>query len=249
VVYPLIVFVVSGAFMAAVLRQYVQRRRPHQLVWTFSLASAAGGSLAYFLFLAAGKAELAFRLYYILGALLTAPLLGLGSLLLMARSDAAQARVRWVVCVVVAGCIIDAILLLTNPIDRTVLQKLNGGPGTDVYPSGPWEPLLIVLAIFGAAAVIGVAIYSGWQLYKRTGTGRLVAANVLIALGTITIAEAGGQARTGFGPGLFWLTMTVGWIVLFGGFLLTFNLQRVSPNPARDSALSGKAAGGRYAPR
>jgi hypothetical protein len=226
--YPLIVFFVSLFFGVAVFRQYLSRRRPYQLAWCASLGSAALGSLAYVVFLAADKSELAFRLYYVFGALLTAPLLGLGSLLLIARGDRARERVRIIVYVVVVGSLVGTLLLLINPVNASVLRQLNGGPGTDpdVYKSGPWLVFLIVLNIFGALAVIGVALYSGWNLWRRNGSGRLVGANALIALGTIVISQAGGMARSGFGAGAFWLTMTVGWVVLFGGFLLTFNMQR-----------------------
>jgi len=46
------------------------------------------------------------------------------------------------------------------------------------------------------------------------------------------------MARTGHGVGLFWLTMAIGWVVLFSGFLLTFNLHRESPTlPVSSSAV------------
>jgi hypothetical protein len=229
--YPLVVCVVSGAFFAIVLRQYLQRRKPYQLAWSISLASASAGSLAYVVFLGAGRPELAFRLYYILGALLTAPLLGIGSLLLISRTPGARRRASWAIGAILLACLAGAILLLVNPIHSDLLRQLNGGPGTqpDVYVDGPWKPILIAVNIVGALCVFGVAVYSGWQLYKRSGTRRLVVANGLLALGTYVISQAGGQARTGFGAGAFWLTMTLGWIILFGGFLCTFSprLERV----------------------
>ncbi len=231
--YPIIVLVVSGAFFLAILRQYIQRRRPYQLAWALSLATAVGGSLAYVIFLAHDKSELAFRLYYVFGALLTAPLLGLGSILLIARGGEARARARWMAAAVAVVGVIGAIVLLTDPINHYVLRQLDGGPGTnpDVYTANAGKVFVIALNIFGAVAVVGVAIYSAWQLYKRHGSRRLVTANVVIAVGTYIISQAGGMARTGHGAGLFWLTMTIGWVVLFGGFLLTFTLQRESAAP------------------
>jgi hypothetical protein len=237
--YPWVVFLVSGAFGLAVLRQYLQRRRPYQLAWFASLAAAAGGSLAYIVFLGDGKSEVAFRLYYILGALWTAPLLGLGSLLLAARDEEAQARIRPVVYLVLAACTVGTVVLLVSPIRPQVLHQLNGGPGSDpdVYKPGIWQLFVIVLNTFGAIAVVGVALYSGWQLRQRRGSTRLVSAFALIALGTIVISQAGGMARTGFGAGLFWLTMAVGWVILFGGFLLTFNVQRDAARPVSGAAV------------
>jgi len=221
--YPLVVLLVSLAFCIAVFRQYLQRRRPYQLIWTVSLAMAAIGSLAYIVFLQDGKSEAAFRVYYICGALLTAPLLGCGSILLIARSPLAQRRARIVTGVVIVLCTIGAVLLLTGPLDATLLHRLNGGSGSDpsVYKQGPGVAFIAVLNSFGALAVIGVALYSGWQLRKRDISSNLAAANVLIAAGTIVISLAGTVARVGVNDSLFWLTMAVGWVVLFGGFLLT----------------------------
>jgi hypothetical protein len=235
--YPLVVFVVSTVFMWSVYRQYQRRHRPYQLVWVLSLATASLGSLAYVIFLEANKAELAFRLYYIFGAMLSAPLLGLGSMLLASRSDRARQITRGTIYVVAVLAVLGAISLLTNPIHPDVLQKLNGGPGTnpDVYKAGPWLPIIAVLNAFGALAVFGVAVYSGWQVWRRQGSQQFLAANCLIALGTLIIAEAGSTARLGLGVGLFWLTMAVGWVVLYGGFLLTSTLQRPAPAPSSPS--------------
>ncbi len=228
--YPLVVFAVSTVFCATVLQQYVHRRRSYQLAWSLALGSASAGSLAYVVFLLAGRPALAFRLYYIFGALLTAPLLGIGSLLLASRTPEARRRVRRIISLVGLGCMAGAALLLVNPIHAELLRQLDGGPGTnpDVYAEGAWKPVLIVLNIVGAVGVFGVALHSGWQLYRRSGTRRLVVANGLIAFGTYVISQAGGQARTGFGAGAFWLTMAVGWLVLFGGFLCTFSLRSES---------------------
>jgi hypothetical protein len=241
--YPLIVFMVSAVFCFIVLRQFGERRRPYQLAWAISLGCAAAGSLSYVVFLAADRPEIAFRLYYICGALLTAPMLGLGSLLLASRTPAAQRRTRRVVVGLTVACCVDGVLLLVSPIHESVLRLLDGGPGTDppVYAAGPWEPLLVVVNVLGALLVVGVAIYSGWQLYRHAGSRRLLVANALIAAGTYAISQAGGQARTGFGAGAFWLTMALGWIVLFGGFLCTFS-PRVEAAPARRAPGRADAA-------
>lgn len=221
--YPLVVLLVSLAFCIAVFGQYLQRRRPYQFIWTVSLAMAAVGSLAYIVFLQDGKSEAAFRVYYICGALLTAPLLGCGSILLIARSARAQQRARVVTGIVIALCAVGAVLLMTGPIDAGVLHKLDGGSGSDpsVYKAGPGLVFIAVLNSFGALAVIGVALYSGWQLRKRDISGNLVRANALIAVGTIVISLAGTVARIGVNDSLFWLTMALGWVVLYIGFLLT----------------------------
>ena len=68
---------------AELVRRYRRTRAPELLAWAAALAAyaAAAGALAWGA--AAGWSEAAFRVYYLGGALLTAPLLGAGSLLLV----------------------------------------------------------------------------------------------------------------------------------------------------------------------
>lgn len=234
-VFPWIVLLVSAAFGLTVFRQYQQRRRLYQLVWAISLAMAAAASLAYVMFLGAGHAEIFFRLYYILGALLMPIYLGMGSLLLAARSPKAARYARWCLYALIAASAAGIAVLLTNPIDQSALRALNGGPGTGVYGAGPYLLFTILFNTIGVAWVVGVAIYSGWQRWRRASFGRLVGANLLIALGDLTIGAAGSMARLGAGGG-FWLTMAIGWVIIFSGFLLTFNIQRTAVAAASGTA-------------
>jgi len=70
---------------AGLLRRWRARRAPELLAWSASLASFAAGSAALAWGAAAGWDDRAFRVYYLCGGLLTAALLGAGSLLLVGR--------------------------------------------------------------------------------------------------------------------------------------------------------------------
>ncbi|HVA23776.1 MAG TPA: hypothetical protein VMW62_05220 [Chloroflexota bacterium] len=224
--YPLAVAVVSAVFAAAVLRQYVHRRRPYQLVWMVALLMSALASAIYGLALPPTSSQVAFRAYYILGGLLMPAWLGLGSIYLVAPRRVADLSLAGLVN---AGAL-GAGAVLSATIDPGALARLNGGPGTGVLEPGPWLPITILLNTCGVLAVVGVAIYSTIRLAQRRGSGRLVAANVLIAIGDLVVGVAGSMARTGR-PELFWVTMLAGWVVIFVGFLLT------QPAPARGSRL------------
>ena len=80
---------VAVRLSAELIRRFRTRRRPEFLAWGAALAAygVAAGALAWGA--AAGWGEAAFRVYYLGGALLTAPLLGAGSLLLVGRRWAA----------------------------------------------------------------------------------------------------------------------------------------------------------------
>lgn len=213
-------------FAAAVLRQYLQRRRVYQLVWLIALLMSCLASAVYVLALPPRSSELAFRIYYVFGGLLMPAWLGMGSVYLVAPRRLADFGLAALINLGALG----AGAVFSAGIDPAALEALNGGPGTGVLTPGPWLPLTIVLNTCGVLAVVGVAVYSGVRVVQRRGSGRLLAANVLIAAGDLVVGVAGSMARTGR-PELFWVTMLAGWVVIFGGFLLTQRAVRTGSRP------------------
>ena len=232
-IYPLIVAVVSLVFGVIVLSQWAVRRRSQQLIWGIALLMAAGASFAFVGFLADGSALL-FHVYYALGALLMAAYLGMGSLYLALSKRAADLILAALVIVSALG----VALVLVAPMDVVALHKLQhtSGAGTGVLKPGLWLVLLIVLNSFGAAAVIGVALYSVYKVLRRQAPVRFAVANVTIAVGTGIVTAAGTAARLG-SPNAFWVTMAVGWVVIFAGFLLTLKLAPLA-RPSRDVPMA-----------
>jgi len=80
----------------ALFGRWRARRAPELLAWTCSLLAyaAASGALAWGA--AAGWDSRSFRAYYLFGGLLTAPLLGAGSLLLSGRRWAGRVVLVWI---------------------------------------------------------------------------------------------------------------------------------------------------------
>ncbi|HEX6513698.1 MAG TPA: hypothetical protein VF157_15450 [Chloroflexota bacterium] len=226
--YPLAVAGLSAVFAVVVLAQYVRRRRPYQLVWAIALLMSALASAAYVLALSPSESMFAFRLYYALGGLLMPAFLGLGSIYLAMPRRVADYTLGGLIN---AGAL-GAGAVFAAGIDQAAFARLGGGPGAGVLEPGVWLPITIVLNTFGVVAVVGVAIYSAVRLVKRRGSGHIVAANILIALGDLVVGAAGSLARTGR-PELFWGTMLAGWVVIFAGFLLT------SMQPATEGSRPG----------
>src|SRR5690348_1356014 len=81
----LLTFRLTGLLAA----RYRSTRRPELFAWSAGLAAYAIAAAAIAWGEAAGWDDRAFRVYYAAGALLTAPLLGTGSLLLAGRRRAA----------------------------------------------------------------------------------------------------------------------------------------------------------------
>src|SRR3989440_13093707 len=172
-----------------------------------------------------------FRLYYILGAALMPSWLGLGSIALVARARITR------ICLV-ALCVLSALaalLISMAGIDRQQLGHIAGTPGAGILQPqlGAWLITIIVLNTLGVLAVVGVAIYSGWKLIQRQGTSSLLWANVLILAGDLINAAAGTTARLGV-KNIFWLVMTLGWIVFFIGVLLASHRRSYTVSPKQD---------------
>lgn len=227
--YPSLVAAITLVFAVMLFRQYGERRRPHQLLWALSMAEACIASVAYLLAVQAGSA-LFFKLYYLFGALMVAAYLGLGSIYLVARPAVA----RWLLYGVVAFTLLGAAGVLAAPVDPVALQATAStlGSGQDVLGrKGLWLTQLVVMNTFGTIGVVLPALYSAWQLSRRRAAAGFVLGNVLIAAGVLFLGGAGTAARLGIAGG-FWLTMAVGYLVAFLGFLA---IER--------SARSGRTAG------
>jgi hypothetical protein len=227
---PLVVTVVAFAFGAMLLKQYLERRKPYQLVWAVALFMGCLAGLTFVLFLADGRSVFFFRAYYIFGALLMAAYLGLGEVYLLASRRTADITALIVVMLSVVGLSFISLA----PIDASLLQGSNVEGGTKAI-SGPAILFIAVLNTFGAGAVIGGAGYSAYRVWKRHSPAQFLAANLLIAGGTLLASLAGTLARVTSSGSSFWALLAAGFVVLFAGFLLT-TAPRWSASPARAAA-------------
>src|SRR5450759_1337192 len=129
------------------------------------------------------------------------------------------------------------------------LSQVAGTPGTGILENqAAWLPLTITLNSVGVLAVVGVAIYSGWKLIRRQSSvagfrpGNLLWANVLILVGDLLNASAGTIARAFGQSGTFWLIMSAGWIVFFGGVLLASSRAATSKSTSEVANVKGRVA-------
>ncbi|HVB62224.1 MAG: hypothetical protein WCD86_20525 [Ktedonobacteraceae bacterium] len=228
--FPAINVVVTGAFAAVILRQYFQRHKLYQLYWSIALLMAFAATLGYVLMIVVQPTSTAgiilFRVYYIFGASLMPSWLGLGSMALVSKP--AVTRYSFItLCWLSAVAIV---LVGIAGIDMRQLSQVAGTPGAGILQpqNGAWLFVLIILNSLGVLAVVGVAIYSGWKLIARQGPGNLLWGNVLILAGDLINAAAGSGARLGV-ENIFWLIMTVGWVVFFMGVILVSRRRAVTP--------------------
>jgi hypothetical protein len=176
------------------------RRRPELAAWSASLAAYALASAALAWAAAAGWSGEAFRVYYLFGALLTAPLLGLGSLLLVGVRAALP--VTLVYCGLAAGVMLSE--PLTDPVSGTEIPHAQ--QHLDVLPA---RLLAILGNTVGTIAVVGVALAT---IRRRPRGNALILAGVAVA--------AVGSALVGLGAAGTGAAIAVAAALLYAGFVL-----------------------------
>ena len=181
--------------------RYRARRSPQLAAWAAALAAYALASGALAWGAAAGWDGRSFRAYYLFGGLLTAPLLGIGSLLLAGRRWAAPLGLLY------AGLAVGVAVAapLTAPVGGSSIPEAQAH--LDFVPAR----LVAVLGnTLGTAAVVVVALLT---FRRRPLANALILAGVAVA--------AGGSALAGLGEAETAAFIAVGAVLLYAGFLQT----------------------------
>jgi hypothetical protein len=172
-------------------------RRLELLVWSGALLAYAVASAALAWGAAAGWDARAFRVYYLFGGLLTAPLLGVGSLILYGWRR-------------VAG---PALAYVGLAVGIAISVPVHGSFGTSIPAAQdhleflPARLAALVANITGTLAVVAVALVT----FRRRPLG-----NALVLAG-VTVAAA-GTALSGLGAAKTAIFVAIAALLLYGGF-------------------------------
>jgi hypothetical protein len=193
--------------------RYRARRAPQLAAWSGAMAAYAVASAALAWGAAAGWDEAAFRAYYTFGGLATAPLLGLGSLLLVGR--------RW--------ALPTTLVYLGVAIGVGVAAPLHGDLGGTAIPAAQdhfkFFPARLVAVIGNSAGTLAVVAVALVTLRQRPLGNSLILAGVAVA--------AAGSGLSGLGVAATAAFIAAGALLLYAGFRL--RLTR-SPRRARRRA-------------
>jgi hypothetical protein len=211
--------VVSFAFSASLWERWLARRRPHEAAWAVALALFCLGALSLWVGASLGWAPWSFRAFYGFGAIVNVPFLAVGTIELLAGRPAA--RTAWSVATLGGMFALGVVAAapMHGTIDPNVLPQ-----GSDVFGVLP-RVFAAVASGVGASIVFGGAV---WSVARRRGNGRLVAGNLVIALGTAILSTSGLLNSVLGEMDAFAVTLAAGVVVLFAGFLVA-----TSPLPAR----------------
>lgn len=209
--YPLAATVLALVFSALVGRQYLGKKKTHQLLWSISFAIFAFATFSEFIseFTQVWNVTL-YRFYYVASASLVG-LMGAGTVFLL--SNKRGARIFLVLMLLVIAALSYG--ALTAAVNEAAFV-----PGVTVAGKAMPRAVRIfspLINVPGSLALIGGALYS----WYRTRTGY----NLLIALGALVIAAAGSAARFGRTEFLY-AGEIVGLAFLFLGFLRSREVPR-----------------------
>ena len=199
VLVPFAAALLSLRLAALVVRRQRARHAPELVAWAASLACFAAGSAALAWGAAAGWDDRSFRVYYLFGGLLTAALLGAGSLLRIGR--------RWAAPVVLFYAGVAVGVALGVPIDPPVTGGSipDASAHLDLFPA---RALALLGNVAGTLAAVGIALAG---IRRRPVGNGLIVAGVAVA--------AAGSALAGLGQGGGSLFTAAAAALLYGGFV------------------------------
>ncbi len=208
---PFVSSIVSLVFAIIVLDQFLARRKPYQLIWAIGLFMFLIATGSVFWIEAWGLSEVAYRLWYLFGAVLVAAYLGMGTLYLLIPRRTAHI----ILAVLLVASFYAVFRVFTASIDLSTMQGLSG----EAMPSGV-RLMTPFFNTFGTVALVGGALYSAWVFWRRRLMAHRLVSNILIAVGALLPALGGTLARFGVSSTTAHaLLILLGVVVIFTGFL------------------------------
>jgi hypothetical protein len=207
--------IVAAAFTYALARQYMERKKFHQILWTIAMLFYAITAFMEFLMNPdiLGASVIAFKVYYILAAPLVG-LLGAGVVYLLASKRKAD------IFLAIIGVFCVALLItgIMTPLEEAVIAEAFELPlgkafhaAVEAYPMTVRRWAIITNIIGGFALILG-ALWSFLKDRRRTY-------NLLIFLGGV-MPMIGGSALAFFNePSLFFIFELGGTVFLYLGFI------------------------------
>jgi hypothetical protein len=254
-VFSLLTAILSFTAVVFLVDQYVYKPRPYKLVWAIGLFVYGVAGLAQFGgTLTHHWTPLEYRVWYLTGAILAAPYLGMGTLYLLAPRKWAN------IAMIVVGTFTAYAIVrtLTAPLAPQVPAGLHAAwiipghetvtqwlatAGDDAIVSGahPLMPgditfVIAFLNSLGALALVGGAAWSAWRFIRTRQNPTRLVSMVLLVIGGLAPTLAGSLNKAGISGAFFTLTF-VGALFLLAGYLVSIEIFTVFRVPFTDRVL------------
>lgn len=221
------------------------RRRPHDGAWTVSLVFFAFGAGALWWSQAHGWNLATFRVFFLMGAIVNVPWLALGSVYLLFGRRLGDSVRTWLIALTGAA----AGVVFVAPTKRSALAPDEFPQGRDLFGAAPRIFAAVGSGLAALVIFLG-ALWSLWRVLRRRRPSaaasnrqildprRSAAGNALIALGTVVLSLSGSLAGRLGESRAFIVTLLMGVVLLFAGFLVASTRPSQSPTQqlARDIA-------------
>ncbi len=245
VLLPLTSGVISTIFAVLVFWRYANhkragRRAAHLLLWGVGMVLYAIGGYCEAYYGALGWNSLAFRLWYLCGAILVAAWLGQGTVYLLVKRKWAN------VLLIVLGVasLYAGIRVFGAQLDPSLMTKsvhtgseLSG----DAIVTGGVRALTPFFNLYGTVALVGGALYSSWIFWRKRVLLHRTIGNILIAVGALLPAFGGTFSRFGL-PNALYLSELLGTVLMLAGFIRATTPMR-SEQPEQAVAAETPVAG------
>ncbi len=245
VLLPLTSGVISTIFAVLVFWRYANhkragRRAAHLLLWGIGMVLYAIGGFCEAYYGAFDWNSLAFRLWYLCGAILVAAWLGQGTVYLLVKRKWAN------VLLIVLGVasLYAGIRVFGAQLDPSLMTKsvhtgseLSG----DAIVTGGVRALTPFFNLYGTVALVGGALYSSWIFWRKRVLLHRTIGNILIAVGALLPAFGGTFSRFGL-PNALYLSELLGTVLMLAGFIRATTPMR-SEQPEQAVAAETPVAG------
>jgi hypothetical protein len=211
---PLAAALVSSVFAALVLRRFrFSPKSRHLLLWGIGMIFYAIGGYAEAWYGAFGYHNIAYKLWYLSGAILVAAWLGEGTVFLLWKERGWAKASLWVL--LIASFLAAGLVMEVTPQP----QNLAAGELTGAALPSAVRLLTPFFNIYGTLFLAGGALYSAWIFYRKRVLLHRTLGNILIAAGAFAPAIGGTLNRFGTIPYALYVGELVGAILMFAGFL------------------------------
>lgn len=215
---PYLSTIITFAFTVAVYNRYRQRGGIHLLLWAIGLLFYGLGTLSEVI-LSLTFNLFVLKLWYLMGAMLTAAWLGMGSVYLLVRKGNTAMVITWILAAV---SLLATILVFVAP--QTSSAYTVALPASEQYKdifarSGLIILFTILLNIYGTLTLVGGAIYSAFLFWRKKILVNRMFGNILIAAGALSPAMGGSFLKAGL-TDMLYLSELIGAILMFIGFLM-----------------------------
>jgi|GEM_PF-478378 len=228
--------------------QHILKPRPYKLVWAIGLGVYGIAAITQLCATLGHWTTIEYRIWYLTGAILAAPYLGMGTVYLLAPRRWADRLMTPVVIFTIYSVLRVLTVRLvprTNwlPSNMSLDHWLLIAPNSAVVNAGshPLMPtdivgVIIFLNSVGAFALVGGAAWSAWRFYKtRQNLPRLLSMLCLV-VGGLAPTAAGSLTKFGISDTFFLLTF-IGALFILAGYLISIDIYDVFRIPFTNHVL------------